>query len=192
MKGSSDELAQYFAESFPPMINEIITCLIAAATKEASCMDTLDSETALSAQTHSTSNAGGNQPANNRPDMFFRDVKCFKCGRFSTKLKQSLFRHWHAEHGYGAKEMERLYEQCIQRQLCLIDEQQLVGAFEKQAAEVYVHQQAILKETREKNEMVQQQQQQHKMIVLSEHQQAAGQVGYFEIDIFMLVGVFRL
>jgi len=171
MKGTSDELVHYFSELFPPMINEIITCLIAAATKEASnlALTNMDSnETALGAQTHSTNHHGVNAPVNNKPDMFFKDVKCFKCGRFSTKFKHSLFAHLHVEHGYGLKDMERLYEQCIQRQLCIIDEQGLVGAFEKQSADIFLHQQAILKETREKNELSQQHQQ--KMIMLTENQ----------------------
>lgn len=117
-KPNNEELVQFFAESCPSLVNEIITCLIAAATKEASNLQaSIDSnESALSAQTHSTS-VVQQQPVNNKPDVFFKDIKCFKCGKFGTKLKQSLFQHLHAVHGYDVKLMEREYDQVIQNQL---------------------------------------------------------------------------
>lgn len=147
MRGTSEEIVDYFTESFPSLTNEVITCLIVAATKEASNIQASleNSESALSAQTHSATALSSAQPANNRPDIFFKDIRCFKCGKFSTKLKQSLFQHLHEAHGFELKEMDRQYDLLIQRQLQIIDEQQLVSAFEKQQSEIASHQQAILK-----------------------------------------------
>ena len=148
-KGTSDEIVSYFSEAFPSLTNEVVTCLIVAATKEASNIQaSMDGgESVLGALTHSNSSAAmaAAQPASNKPDIFFRDVKCFKCGKFSTKLKQSLFQHLHEAHGFEVREMERQYDLLIQRQLQIIDEQQLVSAFEKQQSEIIAHQQIVLK-----------------------------------------------
>lgn len=103
---------------------------------------------------HHNQNSISNASQTRTPDTFFQDVRCFKCAKFATKLKQSLFRHLHDEHQFDLKELERLYEQHIQTQLQSIDEQLLVEKYERAQREVAQHQFAIFKETRLKNEQL--------------------------------------
>jgi len=144
---NKEELVQYFNEQFPSLINELIVSLITAANNLAS---------------------GNTQVSNNKPDLFFQDIKCFKCGKFGTKSKQSLFEHLNQQHGFDMKELEKLYENHIQKHLQVIDEQQLVAKFDKQQKEVLQYQQAVLKESKEKSDL---QIQQQKLIVQQQQQQ---------------------
>ena len=138
--GNNAELQQYFNESFPALINETIVSLVTAV--------------------------ASNNATLQKPDAFLQEIKCFKCGKFSTKLKQSLFQHLNQQHNYDLKEMEKLYEQHIDQQIQIIDQQQLMDKFQEKQKDVLGHQQQVFKETKEKNDQLYQKQlQQQKMII---------------------------
>jgi hypothetical protein len=147
-KAEVGELVDYFTNQFPALTNEIVASLMYAAKEP--------------------QQAG----ATNKPDVFFTDVKCFKCDKFATKLKNSLFQHLSAQHGFETKDLDKLYEAHIQRQLERIDREQLVENYDKQQKEVYANQQALLKEIREKIEQqIATQVAENKSIVQQQHHQ---------------------
>jgi len=133
------ELVQYFQESFPSVVNETIMCLM---------------------------NSKQQQP---QPDVFFHDIKCFKCGKFSTKLKASLFQHLIQQHGFDLSDLEKQYQQFLQRQITTIEVQSLLEQFQKQHKDIVAHQELVLKETKEKTE-IQSQLQQQKLQQLQQQQ----------------------
>lgn len=172
------ELVAYFNTAFPSLINELIVSLISAviaASAAAAASSATSTNPQLAGQKSPTV-----QPSVNKPDTFFQDVKCFKCGKFSTKLKQSLFRHLSSEHQFDARELEKLYDLHIQQQLQVIDEQNLVEKYEKLQQEIGLNQQALFKEAKEKNEqqqreiLIQQQQQQQQVTEVVTLQPADG------------------
>jgi hypothetical protein len=87
------------------------------------------------------------------PEMFFHEIKCFKCDKFSTKLKSSLFTHLSSVHQFDAREIDKLFDAHIQRQLVLIDKESLVEKFEKKQADVMRAQANLLCEIKVKTEM---------------------------------------
>jgi hypothetical protein len=146
-KGEVGELVEYFASQFPALTNEIVASLMFAAKEP--------------------QQAG----ATNKPDVFFAEVKCFKCDKFASKLKSSLFQHLSCQHGFEMKDLDRLYEAHIQRQLERIDREQLVENYDRQQKEVYANQQALLKDSREKIEQqIATQLAENKTIVQQQHQ----------------------
>ena len=148
-KGELNELVDYFASQFPALTNEIVASLMFAAKEPQQ-------------QT-------GASP--NKPDVFFAEIKCFKCDKFATKLKSSLFQHLSSQHGFEMKDLDKLYEAHIQRQLERIDREQLVENYDKQQKEVYANQQALLKDIREKIEQqIATQLAENKSIVQQQHQ----------------------
>ena len=126
----NQELSAYFSNF--NLLNEIVTCLLNAANAS-------DAKNSTNLSLY-------------KPDIFFNDIKCFKCNKFSTKYKLSLFTHLNKEHHFDLKEIEKQYESCIQRQLQHVDELQLVQSFERQRKDVIVQQTVILKEAKLKND----------------------------------------
>jgi hypothetical protein len=140
--GNTAELQQYFNDSFPSLINETIVSLVTAVSS--------------------------NNPSLQKPDAFLQEIKCFKCGKFSTKLKQSLFQHLNQHHNYDLKELEKLYEQHIDRQIQIIDQQQLLDKFQEKQKDVLVHQQQVFKDTKDKNDQLYQKQLQQQKIIIQQ------------------------
>lgn len=165
------ELVAYFGQQFPSLINELLVSLMNAATQQqqqqqqsttsggggggssssssgsSGSASSGSAQMKLSSQNHSTGSSSSRSP-----DTFLQDVRCFKCGKFASKLKASLFRHLHEEHHFDMREMERLYEQHMQAQLQLIDEQHLAEKYERGQREIAQQQLALFKETRAKSD----------------------------------------
>lgn len=162
------ELVAYFGQQFPSLINELLVSLMNAATQQQQQQQQSSSGSGSSSATsgssgqqskagaggahHNHSQSNSAQSSNRSPDTFLQDVRCFKCGKFASKLKASLFRHLHDEHHFDMKEMERLYEQHMQTQLQLIDEQHLAEKYERGQREIAQQQLALFKETRAKSD----------------------------------------
>ncbi len=134
------ELIDYFSTLFPAIQSELI--LQAATTKSTTA----------------------------RPDAFLADVKCFKCGKFGTKVVKSLFAHLSSAHGYELRELDKLYETYVSRQMENIQAEQLVDKYERQQRECAVHQQQLLKE-KLSNEQIQKQQQLQQVVTQQQLQQ---------------------
>jgi len=94
-----------------------------------------------------------NTTTTHTPEMFFHEIKCFKCDKFSTKLKSSLFAHLSSVHQFDAREIDKLFDAHIQRQLVLIDKESLVEKFERKQADVMRAQANLLCEIKVKTEM---------------------------------------
>lgn len=139
------ELVSYFGQQFPGLINELLVSLMSAATHQ-------QQQTSTSKQVGVNHKQQTQSAARSPLDTFLQDVRCFKCGKFSTKLKHSLFRHLHDEHQFDLREMERLYEQHVQQQLALIDEQHLVEKYERGQRDAAQQQLVLFKEARVKSE----------------------------------------
>jgi hypothetical protein len=160
-KGDNSELESYFTTKFPQLISELITCTINAAVKELEIKQQSITTSTSIIPNREVNTCGG---AGSKPEVFYRDVKCFKCGKYSTKIKKNLFAHLSQVHDFDIKEIEKQYELHLQRQIELIDKENLVNQFESKQKEISDQQIAAIKEKKEKNEELhkeyQQQQQQ--------------------------------
>lgn len=125
------ELVEYFnSPNFPSLIDELVVSLVNSKQSQTS----------------------------SKPDSFFTDIKCFKCGKFSTKLKNSLFSHLSTVHLFDTRDLDKLFDLHIQKQLELIDQMSLVEKYEKSQKEMAQYQLNLLKESKEKSQQQYQQQ----------------------------------
>lgn len=123
----NSELAEYFNSHFPNLINELIVSVLTAAQNDSAKIST------------------------NRPDSFFSEIKCFKCSKFSTKVKGSLFQHLNQIHGYDIAHMEKLFDLHLQKQLQIIDHENSIEKYEKSLRMIVEQQFSLIKESKEKS-----------------------------------------